>query len=128
MSDSVWVTIRDEKYLVVPKNQIFHPGFARFYYADELEEGMVVLVESRLRGDEKSSSPEYHQLLIHNRWCKVTRVREHNDELVFIGVYDDGSIAVRRSDLVDGWLVKKSSIPALSSVPMTSTSKENENG
>lgn len=82
-------------------------------YGDELEEGMVVMIEDwLLRGEEESSS-FYDQARAeeNNQFCKVTRLRKGN--LVrFVGEYEDGTLRTRTFNSSYTWIVKKDSIPA----------------
>lgn len=97
---------------IVPRNYRLNPVEDDLIYADEMVDGMRVLLgESVGRFDE--SQPEFHNvgLLVVNRWCVVSKLRVENNHVYFVGVYDDGDKNLRGSDLVSAWLVKKNSIP-----------------
>lgn len=98
---------------IVPQNYRYNIEIEDVIYGDELENGMVVLIEYSNRSWERSIDPNAEGLLTKNRWCSVTKIRKAQDDrdVVFIGEYADGHKSVRRYDKTTGWVVKKDSIP-----------------
>lgn len=97
---------------IIPRYYQMDPETDDLLYADELEDGMMVLIgEPEGRADE--TNPEFFgmSLLNFNRWCKVSKLRLNHDIVTFIGVYPDGSKTRRVSDATMTWLVKKATIP-----------------
>lgn len=96
---------------IVPKNYKMDPETEDLIYADDLENGMRVLVaEGRLRED-VAHDVNNSLILVRNRWCTVKRFRAEETGMYFIGVHDDGDMCIRQAAPTQGWLVKKDSIP-----------------
>jgi hypothetical protein len=97
---------------VVPRMYRFNPETEDLFFADDLEEGMLVLVEKwRDRNAESSElSTVEHELLITNRWCIIVDLRRDESNVYFIGEYDDGQRHIRTSTKTGGWYVRKDSI------------------
>lgn len=111
------------------------PSQETVMYADELEEGMVVLpssAESRedvthfgKEGWDRDTNmalllvPVFEKALASNRWCRVTKPSEIDilgpggniDGVSFIGVYEDETERVITAFSYEGFLVKRFSIP-----------------
>lgn len=99
---------------IVPRTYRLDPETEELFYGEDLEEGLVVLLEYwQDRADEKmTASPNNAgNLLVQNRWCRVTDLRRQGDNSYFIGVYKDGHKTIRSSSNTTGWYVKKDSIP-----------------
>lgn len=115
MTEFVTRTIDGREYTnIVPKDYIMDPVTEDLYYGDELDDGMVVLVEQGYRNDEDFPTL-YRRLLMTNRWCTVTKARQAMDgmggeEVVktvhFVGLYSDGTKEFRSYPPGVGWLVK----------------------
>jgi hypothetical protein len=129
MTTLVTVTVHNITYTdIVPRTSMMDPKTEDVVYSNELQNGMMVLasIDGRVNTEEiKAYSPDsFHRVLECNRWCRVTKIRqdeeEHypNDEngrnnrgfVHFIGEYEDGTKAVRSSPSDAGWLVKKDSV------------------
>lgn len=91
-----------------PKTEDLLPG-------KQLCDGMVVLLEDmRFAGDQPNEDGEFRdesskrRHLEKDRWCVVTHLeRLHNhDQIVFIGVYEDGTKAKRHYGASYCWYVK----------------------
>lgn len=94
---------------IVPQDYRFDPETEDLLAGDELQDGMLVLVEQGYRADE---SQEYSngRLLEKNRWYVVSKVRSDDDNITFIGA--DGQKALYFSSHIGtAWVVKKNSIP-----------------
>jgi hypothetical protein len=86
------------------------------YYEPEgtkLENGMRVLVANENRRSNLKFVNELFLLnaLASNRWCKVTKFQIIDGYVMFLGVYDDGSVVPRKYRPEVGWLVKRDSVP-----------------
>lgn len=82
-------------------------------YADQLKNGMVVLLVEDTRYLHYVSSPSPYDItkqMTQDRWCEVSRVREDDDIVRFMGVYADGPVIIRESQKFRGWWVMKDSI------------------
>lgn len=109
------------------------PSQETVMYADELEEGMVVLpssVENRenvthfeKEGWDKNNIDlslisVFERALASNRWCEVTKLSKIDilgpggnvEGVAFIGRYEDGTKRVVGSFTYEGYLVKRYSI------------------
>ncbi len=85
----------------------------KIVFGDQLQNGMRVLVaESIMRGHSGDDAYSVASRAERNCWCKVTELRQRNNVVTFVGVYDDGSMRVRTYNKDDGWIVKLDSIPA----------------
>lgn len=99
------------------------PETENVIFGEELEVGMEVLVESDLRTDhlDRGGYQTAENAFLrdeNNRWCCIERFKRRkvsdNVEGIrwFIGVYADGTKAVRMTLPYIGWVVKKDTIPA----------------
>jgi hypothetical protein len=86
----------------------------------DLENGMVVLVESRdLRlptSNERLDNREdiLPQIVDVDRWCRITNLCQDdwpNGKVSFVGVYSDGKKAFREYQAKTAWFVKLDSMP-----------------
>lgn len=108
---------------IVPRSQPIDLEKEDLFYADELEDGMVVIREAARRSHEDAESDS---LPVTNRWCIIRKIRVDKDfngadAMFFIGEYADGQKAVRHSSMADGWVVKMDSIPVHEPRKMMST-------
>lgn len=94
---------------IVPRGYRIDTETEELLYADELEDGMRVLVETG-RGDETQSEYVASTIIAKNRWCRVTKFRAA-ESVAFVALYDDGHKMVRTAHNIEGWIVKKDSIP-----------------
>lgn len=105
-------------------DQPMDPETEDLLFADELQNGMMVLVESVHRhNDIDPRDKSGCQLRKANRWCEVTKLRIgtemgsngilRNKTVSFIGRYSDGDLQVRTYGAETGFVVKKDSIPAV---------------
>lgn len=85
----------------------------------ELEENMVVLVESRdlrIRSSDEGSivaQARNPQILDIDRWCVVTKLEKNPMAISFVGVYCDGNKTYRTYSPETAWYVKYWSAPDL---------------
>lgn len=117
---------------IVSRDYRMNPNIEDVIYADELEDGMVVLPVSTYRQNENSPMLQQNSeaLLRQNRWCVITKLRKElevievpkqdlvtemidgTEEVVaikkvtFIGVYNDGDKQIQSSPPEQGWLVR----------------------
>lgn len=117
---------------IVSRDYRMNPNIEDVIYADELEDGMVVLPVSTYRQNENSPMLQQNSeaLLRQNRWCVITKLRKElevievpkqdlvtemidgTEEVVaikkvtFIGVYNDGDKQIQSSMPEQGWLVR----------------------
>jgi hypothetical protein len=80
-------------------------------YADQLQNGMVVLVQASLRRSPNSDPFEVEK---YNLWCEVSKFRTSNDgtQVHFVGIYANGDQHFRQQQATQGFLVQKESITA----------------
>ena len=115
---------------IVEKFRPFDVETEEMLYGEELENGMVVLIETRCRIDNVLSESEVeltpmgkHDVLTLNRWCRISKIRKPDENtpdrnrgaISFMGVYADDTQEIRHSGIHTGWVVKKYSIPKLES-------------
>lgn len=110
----------------MPQFYVMDPTEEDVLFGNELNEGMVVLLEppNARQNPERShlSDNDMHALRTHNRWCIIERLVYTKDELVtFIGRYADGTKSTRGAEITTDWFVKKDSIPANSEFPSEPT-------
>jgi hypothetical protein len=111
ITDFITVTVDGVEYAdVVRKDYRYDPETEDLIYGEELKDGMVVLCDVVWRSNENDPW-EDRALLVKNRRCTVTKKRHQGSSLYFIGLYDDGTKAVRQSGPTNGWIVKKDSLP-----------------
>lgn len=98
---------------VIPIDYLLDPATEGIVLSgDELEEGMIVLIEDVLyryyTGTplENLSADDRHRLLKSARWCKIERLDTSGQLIRFIGVYADGSKCVRSYRMDCAWIVK----------------------
>mgnify|MGYP001569179396 CR=1 FL=1 len=117
MSTSTFLTLTINETVyddIVPRTYRLDPETEELFYGEDLEEGMMVLLEDwQDRTDEEltGSLTNVGNLLVRNRWCRVTDLRRQGNISYFIGVYKDGHKTIRSSSNTKGWYVKKDSIP-----------------
>lgn len=115
----------DEVHSFVPLDYRMNPETEDLLYADELQEGMMVLVSDSAEREDPFRAINAPDMVVHtlpalrkrNRWCRVTKFRKLETvegsgyySIRFIGVYEDGERIVRSSSPAKGWLVKLDSI------------------
>jgi len=85
---------------------VLDPETEDLIWGDQLEEGMVVLIEDAVicRTDSHGGLKKRWETV---KWCQVTSLRRQGDSIRFIGVYDDGAKAARRYHQDYAWFVKK---------------------
>lgn len=112
MSDQfVTLTIEGKEYTdIVPHDYKMDPETETLLYADELENGMMVLVEDGRSVDTTRAYNNSNQMLNRSRWATVHRLRAEESGMYFIAVYSDGDMCIRQSKATSGWFVKKDSI------------------
>lgn len=100
-------------------NELVEPFFSGnseehvMMYADQLKNGMVVLIVDVVRNQHYMVNPSPRDVEDWNRvdrWCEVSRVREDDDIVRFMGVYAEGPVIIRESQKFGGWWVMKDSI------------------
>lgn len=111
----------------VPYDHRMDPAYEDLLRGDELQNGMIVLLDHDIVGSAWAMTNHRRNLDENNRWCTVTKLNvterfEHGEmgEVVgkmsplvsFIGVYADGTKMKRRYDASYTWLVKLDSIPS----------------
>lgn len=102
----------------VPKDYVVDQATEKVLRGSQLQNGMMVLIlSSNVREDLQSRYGSPHivdRARVTNRWCEVTDLRidrsKPNPLLMFIGVYNDGSVASRQYSLAYDWIVKLSSM------------------
>lgn len=106
------VTIDDVVYTdIVPRKYRLNPETDDLLYADYLQNGMRVLFgQTEFLYNEAFPQLYNFGLPKVNRWCKVTEIRQEDDVVYFIGVYDDGNKIIRHAHKTVAWLVKKDSL------------------
>lgn len=124
-TENLEITAESMALLQIPSEHVGRSEPANLFtemvlYGDQIKDGMIVLIadfmfrESEIRvatiesaQEREYSVPRYDE---HNRWCRVTNLREHNDQIHFVGVYGDGTMRTRSYNRCHMWVVKKSSI------------------
>lgn len=101
----------------VDQYYVMNPETDDLIRGDKLKNGMRVLLESSISRHPIDPKGKYtpEQLVSldkWNRWCVVSDLRIGSRQTYFIGIYDDGTKFTFGRDLVNGWYVKKDSIPA----------------
>ena len=98
----------------VPVAYLTDPDTEYLVWGDELQDGMVVVVEGELLSRENPDNIDRDpytrgRVLESARWCRVTKLRRSGDLVRFIGVYSDGSQAARCYNTQYAWIVKRAS-------------------
>lgn len=94
---------------------VMNPAEDTLIYGDELAEGMWVLPASPTARSNSGSSED--SVLRGERFRRVTRLRRQAaggglpELAVFIGEWVDGYLEFHTYGLVNGWIVKKDSMP-----------------
>lgn len=97
----------------VEKDQEMDPATEEMLPGDCLRNGMRVLSCSEQRvgmGSVVMTSNLARAKRVKNRWCTVTHLSFYDDDLVFIGIYDDGIQEQRVLGRKWAWVVKRDSI------------------
>jgi hypothetical protein len=97
----------------VPIAYLTDPDTEYLVWGDELQEGMVVVVDGAILSRENPDNIERDgysraRVLESARWCRVTKLRRRGELVSFIGVYGDGSQAARTYNIQFAWIVKRS--------------------
>jgi len=105
-----------------PLDYDMDPEFDDLIRGDELQDGMIVLIEEMREDPSRLLHDEEHPYVLKRiretaRWCTVTKLRfvpypDAGQLVEFIGVYADGTKASRRYNESWFWFVKKDSIPS----------------
>ena len=99
---------------LIPRFYEINPDTENVITGEELQNGMRVLTESynqRAAIHPEMDEDQLERARRNNRWCEVTGLRIHGRNVVFIGVYDDGTKRRRTMDVTEAWIVKLDSIP-----------------
>jgi hypothetical protein len=104
----------DRTYTMNPKREELIGG-------GDLENGMTVLIAADIRRYSlldltQQDTGLVPNILISNRWCTVRKLMRRNNQVRFVGEYQDGSTHPRVYDLQDHWLVKKHSVELFDSL------------
>lgn len=100
------ITLNGIRYTdLVPRDYRFNPKTEELIYGDELADGMMVLTDSLWQGAVDDIAAK--TVIETNRWCMVTKIRMEDSAIFFVGVYNDGHMAIRQSSVTDGWYVKR---------------------
>lgn len=85
-------------------------------YGDQLREGMRVLIEDplfkELLDDDSDSPYTIGRRSACNQWCEVSALRYKDGIVTFIGLYDDGTMRIRKYATDYAWIVKVDTLPA----------------
>lgn len=106
----------------VPVDFAMDPVTDDLIFGDELEVGMVVLVEDLVTRETRDPNKHYdgvsdeHMAYIRAkadetaRWCRIVRLRKDGEIITFVGLYSDGTKRTRTYNQAYAWFVKKNTI------------------
>lgn len=96
---------------IVPKKYRMDPHNEKMIFGSDLKEGMIVLCPEQLTWETQVDFENI--LVVKNRWCEVLDARFDiiTGDVSFIGRYSDQRCSIRSSKPLNGWLVKKPSMP-----------------
>lgn len=102
------------------------PGMHDLIFGDQIKEGQIVLISDRtfrvdpvrkIRSENKDDIPfgerapiwtTHDEMLLNEAtlWCRVTNLRQDYDLVIFVGLYADGTKAVRKYHKTYGWYIQ----------------------